>query len=171
MNPWENGKLVDLAKFPRLRSHLHEHETQVRGRHVAQRNVGAWYRTIDRVEPGLAEAQKLVLPDLKARAHPVLDDGNYYPHHNLYFVTSTGWDLDVLGGLLLSDVVDLLVGTYCVKMRGGCYRFQAQYLRRIRVPAPETVDRKSRQQLAKAFADRDPDRASAAAAFVYGIDS
>lgn len=34
--------------------------------------------------------------------HPVLDDGQTYPHHNLYFVTSQKWDLRVLGGLLLS---------------------------------------------------------------------
>ena len=33
--------------------------------------------------------------------HPVLDEGSFYPHHNLYFVTSDAWDLQVLGGLLV----------------------------------------------------------------------
>jgi adenine-specific DNA-methyltransferase len=93
-----------------------------------------WYRTIDRVEPGLQDRDKLVIPDLKAYIQPVLDRGAYYPHHGLYFITSDDWDLEVLGGLLLSDIAELFVATYCVKMRGGCYRFQAQYLRRIRVP-------------------------------------
>ena len=45
----------------------------------------------------------------------------------------------MLGGLLLSDVANLFVGAYCVRMRGGCYRFQAQYLRRIRVPDAGSV--------------------------------
>jgi hypothetical protein len=112
---------------------------------------------------------KLVLPDLKARAHPVLAGCEFYPHHNLYFVVSDGWDLEVLGGLLLSDVANLFVGTYCVRMRGGCYRFQAQYLRRIRVPPPESLTKHDRQALAGAFADRDVERATGLAMAVYGI--
>jgi adenine-specific DNA-methyltransferase len=30
----------------------------------------------------------------------VLDRGETYPHHNLYFIESDTWDLEVLGGLL-----------------------------------------------------------------------
>ncbi len=86
-------------------------------------------------------------------------------------MTSTGWDLEVLGGLLLSDIAGLFVGTYCVKMRGGTYRFQAQYIRRIRVPALNSIGRQHRLQLTKAFAERDVERASAVAAAVYGIEA
>ena len=128
-----------------------------------------WYRTIDRVDPELLHRPKLVLPDLKAAAHPVLDDGTCYPHHNLYFVVSDAWDLEVLGGLLLSDVANLFVGTYCVKMRGGCYRFQAQYLRRIRVPDRESISKRDARALAKAFAARDVDAATSAAQRLYGL--
>ena len=107
---------------------------------------------------------------MKASIHPVLDDGNFYPHHNLYFVVSEGWDLDVLGGLMLSDIANLFVGTYCVKMRGGCYRFQAQYLRRIRVPNIKSVKTADRQALAAAFDCRDVEKATAVSARLYGID-
>lgn len=169
VNPWEDGRLVDLTEYPRLAAHLKEHDAAVRGRHVAQKNPAGWYRTIDRVEPGLAEQQKLLLPDIKAHPHPVLDDGRYYPHHNLYFITSTGWDLEVLGGLLLSDIVDLFVGTYCVKMRGGTYRFQAQYLRRIRVPDLEVVGSPDRRSLIRAFQTRDTAFASSIARKLYGV--
>jgi hypothetical protein len=112
----------------------------------------------------------LVLPDLKAASHPVLDDGRYYPHHNLYYVVSDSWDLEVLGGLLLSDVANLFVGAYCVKMRGGCYRFQAQYMRRIRVPDPKAVPNRIRRSLADAFLTRDVERATAAARRAYGLE-
>ena len=107
---------------------------------------------------------------MKAAAHPVLDHGDYYPHHNLYFVVSEAWDLEVLGGLLLSDVANLFVGAYCVKMRGGTYRFQAQYLRKIRVPGPATVPEPAREALRTAFRTRDREAASAAAWPLYGVD-
>ncbi len=84
-------------------------------------------------------------------------------------MVSDHWDLEVLGGLLLSDVANLFVGAYCVKMRGGCYRFQAQYVRRIRVPDPATVTRSDRRALAAAFRARDVAAATAVACKVYGI--
>jgi adenine-specific DNA-methyltransferase len=169
VNPWDNGRLVDLSDHPRLRDYLESHAPDIRGRHVARKNPHRWYRTIDRVEPGLLERDKLVIPDLKAFIQPVLDRGQTYPHHGLYFITSDRWDLEVLGGLLLSDIAELFVATYCVKMRGGCFRFQAQYLRRIRVPWIESVRKRDQTELRRAFASRDRDRASAIARSLYGV--
>lgn len=126
VNPWLDGKLVDLGDYPLLAAYFELHRDRIRARHIAQKNPARWYRTIDAVDPALRDRAKLVLPDMKAAAHPVLDEGNYYPHHNLYYVVSDEWDLEVLGGLLMSDVCNLFVGSYCVKMRGGTYRFQAQ---------------------------------------------
>lgn len=171
VNPWENGRLVDLEDYPRLGNYLDDRAADVRGRHVAQKNPRSWYRTIDRVEPGLLEREKLVIPDLKAFIQPVLDRGETYPHHGLYFITSDEWDLEVLGGLLLSDIAELFVATYCVKMRGGCYRFQAQYLRRIRVPELASVDKRDRVELRRAFATRDRERASRVARRLYCLDA
>ncbi|MCA1671901.1 MAG: SAM-dependent methyltransferase, partial [Actinobacteria bacterium] len=170
VNPWKDGRLVDLEEHPRLASYFNAHAATLRGRHIAKKRPGTWYRTIDRVDPDLQSRPKLVLPDLKATIHPVLDDGRLYPHHNLYFVVTEGWDIEVLGGLLLSDVANLFVGTYCVKMRGGCYRFQAQYLRRIRVPAVGSLSRGVKRALATAFAVRDTERASGIAARLYGLN-
>lgn len=169
VNPWEGDGLVDLGRYPRLRRYLTRNAARLRARHTARKNLSQWYRTIDRVYPDLQGRPKLVLPDIKAAAHPVLDDGRYYPHHNLYFVTSDEWDLEVLGGLLLSDVANLFVGAYCVKMRGGCYRFQAQYLRRIRVPEPQAVSARDRRALKSAFVSRDVEAATATASRLYGI--
>ena len=169
VNPWDDAGLVDLARYPRLRAYLTTDAARLRGRHTARKNPGQWYRTIDRVHASLQSRSKLVLPDIKAASHPVLDDGRYYPHHNLYFVVSDQWDLDVLGGLLLSDFANLFVGAYCVKMRGGCYRFQAQYVRRIRVPALESISLPDRRALASAFWARDVEAATGTAQKLYGI--
>lgn len=169
VNPWNREGLVDLDRYPRLKSYLEANAGRLRARHVAKHRPLQWYRTIDRIDPNLLARPKLVLPDLKAAAHPVLDEGRYYPHHSLYFVTSDAWDLEVLGGLLLSNVANLFVGAYCVKMRGGTYRFQAQYLRRIRVPDQHSVSRRDQRALAKAFATRDVEAATEVALRLYGI--
>jgi adenine-specific DNA-methyltransferase len=170
VNPWQDGGLVDLADHPRLRAYLESRSGSVKARHVARNNPHRWYRTIDRVEPGLLERPKLVIPELKAFLQPVLDTGKTYPHHGLYFITSDAWDLGVLGGLLLSDIAELFVATYCVKMRGGCYRFQAQYLRRIRVPEPSSIGTRNQTALRRAFKNRDREGASAIARRLYGVD-
>lgn len=169
LNPWDGEGLVNLDRYPGLRGHLEANASRLRGRHIARKNPDQWYRTIDRVHAGLQGRPKLVLPDIKAVAHPVLDDGRYYPHHNLYFVASDSWDLEVLGGLLLSDIANLFVGAYCVKMRGGCYRFQAQYVRRIRVPRQDRVRAADRRALVRAFRDRDISAATGAAMRIYGL--
>jgi adenine-specific DNA-methyltransferase len=170
VNPWNAEGLVDLDRFPRLESYLEGNARRLRARHVARQRPSQWYRTIDRVDPNLLSRPKLVLPDLKASAHPVLDEGKYYPHHNLYFVVSDAWDLEVLGGLLLSEVANLFVGAYCVKMRGGCYRFQAQYLRRIRIPEVGRISKEAKAALTKAFRERDREMATRMAANCYGVD-
>jgi hypothetical protein len=171
VNPWREGRLVDLHEYPLLAEYLRAHGGRVRNRHVAKRNPDAWYRTIDRVEPGLLERPKLLLPDMKSSIHPVLEEGRYYPHHNLYFITSDVWDLEVLGGLLLSEISNLLVGAYCVKMRGGCFRFQAQYLRRIRVPDPNAIRKSDKRSLASAFRARDTRMATEIATRLYGLET
>lgn len=170
-NPWrdDGAGLVDLGEFPRLSGYYQEHRDQLLRRNITKRRPKDWYRTIDRVDPGLLAQHKLLFPDIKASIHPVLDRGKTYPHHNLYFVTSRCWDLEVLGGLLLSRVAQLFVEAYAVRMRGGYLRFQAQYLRRIRVPRIADVDEAQRDRLRRAFRDRDVDTATGIALGLYGL--
>jgi hypothetical protein len=75
----------------------------------------------------------------------------------------------VLGGLLLSKVAEAFVSAYGVKMRGGTLRFQAQYLRRIRVPRPDAIGLADRAALAQAFDRRDVEAATRAALNAYGL--
>ncbi|WP_262979957.1 TaqI-like C-terminal specificity domain-containing protein [Photorhabdus kleinii] len=127
----------------------------IAGRHCAQKAPANWYRTIDRITPSLAARPKLLIPDIKGQAHIVYEDGELYPHHNLYYVTSDDWDLRALQAVLLSAVTRLFVATYSTKMRGGFLRFQAQYLRRIRIPHWAEVPEPLRRELAEAAIKRD----------------
>lgn len=151
VNPFgDDGKLVKLDQFPKLKRHLESHRDQIAGRHVAQKAPANWYRTIDRIYPEIAAKPKLLIPDIKGAAHIVYEEGNLYPHHNLYFITSDTWEMRALQAVLLSGIARLFVATYSTRMRGGYLRFQAQYLRRIRLPDWKDVSPAMRQALKKA---------------------
>ncbi len=170
VNPWESdGSLIKLQAYPKLKAYFEAHAEELHKRNVAQRDQLRWYRTIDKVDASLTSRSKLLFPDMKMRTHPVLDDGRFYPHHNLYYVVSDMWDPKVLGGLLLSKVAEFFVDSYAVKMRGGTLRFQAQYLRRIRVPRPDQISESVAIALARAFDERDEELATATAMQIYGI--
>jgi hypothetical protein len=170
VSPWEDGRVVDLGRYPRLAAYYRKHQAALAGRHVA-RHSESWYRTIDTVNRGLLNRPMLVMGDIKAAAHPVLVPAGYHPHHNLYYVISDGWDLEALGGLLLSEVIERQVAAYCVKMRGGALRFQAQYLRRVRCPRPGAIDPEILAALADAFRARDRPAATRAALRAYGMSA
>lgn len=171
VNPWgPDGSLVSLADYPRLEQYL-RNAAGVSSRHVAKKNPSRWYRTIDRVIPGLAERPKLVIPDMRSQVQPYLDEQGLYPHHNLYWMTSDVWDLRVLGGLLMSEIAQAFVETHCVRMRGGTLRLQAQYLRMIRLPHPDTIAQDVAHALSAAFAVRNRALASTAARVAYGLES
>ena len=115
--------------------------------------------------------QKLLIQDMRATINPVLEPGGYYPHHNLYYVTSDVWDMEVLGAILLSSIGQGFIEAYGVRMRGGTLRFQAQYLKKIRLPRPETISEDVSERLRQAFRTRDVHAATLAAADAYGIDA
>ncbi|TXI78436.1 MAG: SAM-dependent methyltransferase [Flavobacteriales bacterium] len=171
VNPWdEAGQLVELMAYPKLKAYFLQHAVVLKKRHVAQKQQHRWYATIDKVHRGLRDRPKLVLQDMSSTISPVLDT-QHYPHHNLYWITSTGWDLEVLGGLLLSEVAELFVRAYGVKMRNGTMRFQSQYLRMIRVPAPGSLNDDLSNALRQAFRDRDRAGATQAALLAYGLNA
>jgi hypothetical protein len=170
VDPWNGNGLVTLNNYPRMRAYFEKHETALKERHTALKSKHAWYKTIDRVTHTLTERPKLYIADIKDILDPVLDMGETYPHHNLYFIQSDVWDLEVLGGLLISAIGQFFVASYGVRMRGGYLRFQAQYLRRIRVPAPQTLTRSDTDDLIQAFRQRDRQLATQTALRIYGID-
>ena len=117
----------------------------------------------------MTKRPKLLVPDIKGEAHVVYEGGSLYPHHNLYFVTSEDWDLRALQAVLLSDVARLFVATYSTRMRGGFLRFQAQYLRRIRIPRWNEVSDRVRHALAAAAVKQDLAACNQAAFDLYGL--
>lgn len=170
INPFkDDGGLVDLQGYPRLARYLNARRDEIAGRHCAQKSPANWYRTIDRIYPALVREPKLLIPDIKGQAHIVFEQGRYYPHHNLYFITSREWDLKALQAVLLSGIARLFVAAYSTKMRGGYLRFQAQYLRRIRIPKWSSVPAKLRRELVRAVEVKDLAACNQASYALYGL--
>lgn len=172
VNPFNDGPgsgLVALEDYPRLKRYLEDRKEVIARRHCAQKSPSNWYRTIDRITSSLTSRPKLLIPDIKGEAQIVYDEGRFYPHHNLYFVTAEEWDLRALQAVLLSDITRLFVASYSTKMHGGFLRFQAQYLRRIRLPYWKNVPAKLRRDLRIAAETLDLAACNQAAFELYGL--
>ncbi len=170
VNPFaDDGRLVRLADYPRLKRYLEARKDTIAARHCAQKAPANWYRTIDRITPSLTKRPKLLIPDIKGQAHVVYEGGRLYPHHNLYFITTDEWDLRALQAVLLSGIARLFVAAYSTRMRGGFLRFQAQYLRRIRVPKWADVSHEVRHELIAAAQAQDQAACNRAAFDLYKL--
>lgn len=172
VNPWNSdGTLVELSDYPKLKAYFNQYKSDISSRHVARKNMHAWYRTIDKVKWEIFGAPMLLFPDIAKKAEPIYCDGSKYPCHNCYWLISDKWDIKVLGGLLMSDIAESFIDTLGIKMRGGAMRFQAQYLRLIHVPEPETISSNTSAQLKAAFEGNDRTAANKAALVAYGLEN
>lgn len=170
INPFDdNGGLVSLSKYPKLAAYLEKHGEEIKKRHISKRNPERWYRTIDRIYPAIAKRPKLLIPDIKGEAHIVYEDGHLYPHHNLYYITSEEWNLKALQAVLKSGIARLFVSIYSTKMHGGFLRFQAQYLRRIRVPRWKDISPATKAALIDAAEQGDGTACNAVVFELYGL--
>lgn len=170
INPFtDRGELVNLGDYAKLNAYLEDRRALIANRHVAKKSPARWYRTIDRIYSELATQEKLLIPDIKGDAHIVYESGKFYPHHNLYYITTNEWDLRSLQAVLMSGIARLFVSIYSTKMRGGYLRFQAQYLRRIRVPHWRDVPADLCRQLREAALSGDTAKASEAVYRLYDL--
>lgn len=172
VNPYEStdeSGLRDLTEYPDLRDYFERHRMNLEKRHTAKKNPETWFRTIDRVSYALLRQPKLLLPDIQAGGVVGLDDGKYYPHHNLYWITSTGWNLRALQALLRSTLVLEQVKAISVQMRGGSVRYQAQVLRKLRIPRAKDLPAKLKVRLAAVAGSADQQAIDAVAAEAYNL--
>ncbi len=172
LNPFsdtDDGTLSELTEYPDLCKYLTRHETVLRARHCAKNRPHAWYKTIDRIWLNLVKTPKLVIPDIQSGGVVGYDPGGYYPHHNVYWITSDTWDLRALQAILRSSCVTEQLRAHSVEMRGGSIRYQAQNLRKIRIPEFSTINDSLLHELSEFAIDNDLIRINAAVERVFRI--
>ncbi len=171
VNPFadeDDGSLVRLADYPGLAEHLEAEANLLRGRHVSKSRPAVWYRTIDRIWPSLQRRPKLLIPDIQGGGVVGVDEGNYYPHHNVYTVASDTWPLRALQALLRSSFVLQQVSGFSVQMRGGSLRYMARTLRQIRIPQLDSIDPRVVDELESVGSSPDQAAIDAVARKAYG---
>ncbi|MBS1528970.1 MAG: Eco57I restriction-modification methylase domain-containing protein [Bacteroidetes bacterium] len=152
INPYENGSLCRLDDYPMLKGHFYEHKLELEKRHVSQKVPQHWYKTIDKIKPSLKNLPKILLPDLTANKFLFIDEGNYYPHHNLYYITGKNIDqLKLLACILMSDFVRNQISKMGIRMNGGLPRFQAQVLKKLKIPRIDLMGEMTTKQLISAY--------------------
>lgn len=172
INPFqEDGSLIDLNQYPKLESYFNFHKDKMLERNVAKKSdPSKWYKTIDRIYPGLQFKQKLLIPDIKGSNHIVKDNGEYYPHHNLYYLLPGKWDIEVLRTVLMSSIVKFFIWSYSIKMRGNFLRYQAQYLRKICLPEFKDLAQQQIVSLQKEGIIQNLDELDQVVAEIFGLN-
>lgn len=160
LNPYSSsGELIDLSRYPLAAKYLGSHQDRLTKRHVAQKNVSRWYKTIDRILPQLKSEAKILLPDMSGNRYIFIDEGNYYPLHNLYYITGHSVrELKILSTILMSNNIRQQIGNITNNMNGGFPRWQSQYLRKLKVPNIGLLDKALCDQLINCYDIRDYDK-------------
>ncbi|HUW41585.1 MAG TPA: Eco57I restriction-modification methylase domain-containing protein [Rectinemataceae bacterium] len=158
INPFagDSPRLVDLDELPLLSRYLRKHRAELERRYVAKRNPEHWYKTIDRIYPSLVHAPKLLIPDISSKHAIVLDEGEHYPHHNFYYVAGKGLkELAALRGLLSTEFARRQVAEKGILMNSGSLRWQAQTLRKLKLPDIRAMSESEKDEIIAAYGAKD----------------
>ncbi|MEH0669093.1 Eco57I restriction-modification methylase domain-containing protein [Vibrio owensii] len=170
VNTYDENGVIELTDFPMLEGYLTQHQADLQKRHVAKKSPHQWFKTIDRVYPERAEQEKLLIPDIKSKLTTVYDSGHYHPNNSIYYICSSDWDIRALQGVLMSGIGQLFVENYSTKVAGGNLRFQAQHLRRIRLPRWEDVGPDIANTLSEAAITGDVEKAILSTSKLYKLN-
>ncbi len=153
LNPYKpNGELINLEDYPQAAAYLISHREALQKRHVAKKNPGKWYKTIDRIVPALKDSPKVLLPDISGNQLIFVDDGRFYPQHNLYYITGGSLrQLKLLSAMLMSDYVKSQLFSITNCMNGGYPRWQSQYLRKLVMPDVNAIEGSLAERLLGAY--------------------
>lgn len=159
-NPWdERGVLRDLDRYPRAKQYLDGFREQLSKRYIAQKHPQRWFQLIDKIKPELTHQPKILLADISKNAWVTIDEGKFYPHHNLYYISSSDVaELQLLACFLMTDFVREQLQRLSPLMSGGYARWQSQHLRKLRVPVLKHIPQGIRSQFLRAYSAHDAEQ-------------
>lgn len=155
LNPYDSyGRLINIDDYPKAKSYLESHRDELSQRHIVKNNR-AWYSLIDKIKPGLRRLPKVLLPDISGNRVIFVDDGQFYPAHNIYYITGKSkQELEVLAAILMSSFVKTQISNISNKMNGGLPRWQSQSIRKLRIPVISDIDATIGDALLHAYHNR-----------------
>lgn len=169
INTYDENGVVNLDNYPKLSGYLNSHKEELCKRHVAKKDSTKWYKTIDRVYEERAKMKKLLIPDISSDPIVLYDNGKYHPNNSIYYICSEKWNLHALRVVLLSSVTKLFISTYSTKIAKGYLRYQAQHLRKLRLPNWDSISPKLQQCLEHAGRNNEYDSFTELTCEVYQL--
>ena len=155
-DPHDDRQMLDLSRFPKAGKYLESYASRLKARYCAKKHPDSWYRTLDRISYKVLRSVKILLPDIQRGGNVALDErGEYYPHHNVYWISSDTWNMKALCVLMRSSFVTDQIRRVSVQMRGGSIRYQAQNLRHVHIPAWSSLDEFDVANLAGLYGETD----------------
>ena len=153
INPFtKDWELIDLSNYPKLSNYFNLHKIALLNRHISKKNPTKWYRTIDKIKFSLLGKKKLIIPDTSSNEIILMDKWNYYPHHNLAYITHPNEkQLEILWALLSSDFWKNQMRKAGNLMNWGFIRWQIQNLRKIDLPNIEELPEINKEKIAIAY--------------------
>ncbi len=157
INPFNSsGGLISLDKFPLAKKYFLENKEELSKRHVAKKSPSKFFKTIDKINIKLVTQPKVILPDISGNRFIHVDKGEYYPHHNLYYIIGGSYnEMCLLASIMMSDFVYdqlLHIGN---KMKGGYPRWQSQNIRKLRIPILSAIPEGVKESLLEAYRNND----------------
>jgi adenine-specific DNA-methyltransferase len=134
-----HGKVVTLARFPRMAAYLRENQKQLRGRAKASKSK-TWWRSIDSLHPDWYAARKLLVIDISAAPVIGLDSVGYCAGSGVYQIKSRSWPLADLHVFLSAGVLGLFVSALSAGAANGFHRFQKSQIAAVHIPKWTLLD-------------------------------
>jgi predicted RNase H-like nuclease len=170
INTYDKSGIINLEKYPRLAKYLNQHKELLCSRHVAKLDAAKWFKTIDRVYEERARLEKLLIPDISSDPVVIYDKGQFHPNNSIYYISSDNWNLHALRVVLLSGVTKLFISSYSTKIANGYLRFQAQHLRKLRLPLWSCVEDKLKEKMIEAGMSNNIASFTELACEMYGLN-
>lgn len=153
LNPYAvDKKLINLELYPKCKQYLEGYKGILNGRHIAKNNPANWYQTIDMIDRKLTSKPKILLPDMSGNNKIFIDEGQFYPLHNIYYITGLKIDkLKVLAAILMSSSTRKQLSEITTTMNGGFPRWQSQHLRKLLLPNILTMSKSTCDKLMQLY--------------------
>lgn len=122
-----DGTLIDLTKFPKLRSRLKRFQTPLENRSIV-RSGAIWYRPIDRILAAHWERPKLLVPELAKIPRVAIDRSGAIPSHGVYAIFAPEEKIDSLYDRLGNGRLAEALEGVAPKVKGGFVRCYKRFL-------------------------------------------
>lgn len=128
----KDEELVDLKRFPLLRTRLKRFKQILRSRSIVA-NGARWFRPIDRVIAAKWSRPKLLVPELAKIPRVAIDRSGAIPAHGVYAIFAPDDDVDALYEKLRDGKLAAALDGIAPKVKGGYVRCYRRFLLMARV--------------------------------------